>query len=182
MRNFCLLLLVVVFASCQTCTGVGSFTVTRTTATSVVEGSNSPLMDLLPPTVVPPLELNFDLQAELARQDAKGAKAVYLNGLVLQITDDAIESADDTDNFDFLSRIEFYVESTDPDSELSRVRIASLDPVPEGKTELVLDTDDDVDLKPYAQEGIVLTTSGRGTVPSDDVSVEGVVTIEVETL
>jgi hypothetical protein len=57
-----------------------------------------------------------------------------------------------------------------------------MDPVPEGQTSLDLETDDTIDLKPYAQEGIVITTAGEGTVPQDDVSVIGTVTVEVQTL
>ncbi len=175
------IVLAFVLTGCSTCTGVGDFTVTRETGESIVAGSTSPLNDLLPVKVIPDLDLDFDLEAELARQDAKGAKEVHLNGLVLQITDTRRPDGDE-DDFDFLDRIEFRVASADPGSDLEEVVIANLESIPEGVDELELETDSEIDLKPYAEEGIVLTTSGAGSVPPDDVSVRGIVTIEVETL
>jgi hypothetical protein len=171
----------VITAGCQTCTGVGDFTVTRDTDEVVIEGQANPLDDVLPVKVVPDLALDFDLQNELEEQDAKGAKAVYLTALELRTTETSLEEGDE-DTFDFLNRVEFYVESADQDSTLEKKRIASMDPVPEGQTSLDLETDDTIDLKPYAQEGIVITTAGEGTVPQDDVSVIGTVTVEVQTL
>lgn len=177
-----LLLFVVAFvAGCQSCAGVGAFTVTRETAEVTVEGQANPLNDLLPVEVIPEMALDFDLQNQLEKNDAKGAKAVRLTDLVLKTTDTSLEEGDE-DNFDFLNKIEFYVESADENSDLQKKLIASMDPVPEGKTELQLDTDESINLKPYAQEGIVLTTAGEGSVPSDDVSIVGVVTVKVETL
>lgn len=176
-----LIAIALLFTGCQNCTGVGSFTVTRDTEEVIVEGSNSPLNDLLPANVIPALELDFDLQGELEQQDAKGAQAVYLNGLVLRITETSLAEGDE-DDFDFLERVEFFVESADRSSDLERVSIAILDPVPDGLTELDLETDDSINLKPYAQEGIVLTSSGRGEVPPDDVSIAAEVTIEIDTL
>lgn len=174
--------LIFLLSGCQSCTGIGSFSVTRDTEEVIVEGTNNPLNDLVGVDVIPAMNLDFDLQNELAKQDAKGASGVFLTGLVMTTTDTARATEDDIDQFDFLNRIEFYVESTSPSSTLEKKLVASLDPVPEGQTELVLETDESVNLKPYAEEGILLTTEGAGTVPDDDVSIVGTVTIEIKTL
>ena len=179
MNRTLLLLGFIACTSCRACTGVGDFEVTRETAEVVIDGTNNPLNNLLPIKVIPDLELEFDLDSELEKQNAKGARRVHLTGLVLRITDTR-RPAGDEDDFDFLDRIEFYVSSVD--ESLPERLLASMDPVPSGREEIELDTDAELDLKPYAEAGIILTTKGKGSVPPDDVSVIGVVTIEVETL
>lgn len=164
------------------CSDLGAFTVEQSTGEVLVEGNNSPVNDLLPASVLPPLALDFDLQSELEERDADGAKGVYLEALTLQTTDTAKADADDDDNFDFLNSIEFYVESRREGTELERVLIGSVDPVPTGQTTLDVEVDSTINLKPYAQEGMRLTTSGNGSVPEDDISIEGNVIIEVEVL
>ena len=158
------------------CSGVGDFDVTRETDEVVVEGMTSPLETLLPVKVLPDMDLEFDLQSELAAQDADGAHAVRLSGLEMNITETLVGEGDE-DDFDFLENIEFFVESAKADSDLPRVRVANIDEVPSGVESIQLDTDESVDLKPYAEEGILLTTSGEGTVPPDDVSIKGTVTV-----
>lgn len=165
--------------SCESCTGVGDFEVTRETEEVVIDGMTNPLNDLLPIKVVPDMSLEFDLESELEQQNAKGAKSVHLTGLVLRVTDTA-RPVGDEDDFDFLDEIEFYVASTD--RSLPEKLLATSNPVPRGQSEIELSTDSDLDLKPYAEAGIILTTKGEGRVPPDDVSVVGVVTIEVQTL
>lgn len=162
------------------CSDVGSFTVEQSTGEVIVEGNDSPLNDVLPDNVLPPLALDFDLQSELEERDADGANAVYLNALTLETTETAVADADDEDTFDFLDTIEFYVESRQEGSDLERVLVGSVDPVPTGRKMLDVDVDDTIDLKPYAQEGMRITTSGSGSIPPDDVSIEGNVVIEVE--
>ena len=172
--------LVLATAGSTGCSDLGSFTVDQSTGEVFVEGSSSPVNDLLPPNVLPPLALDFDLQSELEERDADGAEGVYLNALTLRTTDTAVADADDTDNFDFLDRIEFYVESRREGTELERVLVGSVDPVPEGLETLDVDVDSNINLKPYAQEGMRITTSGNGSVPPDDVTIEGDIVIEVE--
>lgn len=97
----------------------------------------------------------------------------------MNITETLVGEGDE-DDFDFLENIEFFVESAKADSDLPRVRVANIDEVPSGVESIQLDTDESVDLKPYAEEGILLTTSGEGTVPPDDVSIKGTVTVTIE--
>ncbi len=162
------------------CSDIGNFTVEQKTGEVLVEGSNSPINDLLPDNVLPPLGLDFDLQSELEERDADGAEGVYLNALTLTTTDTAKADETDEDNFDFLSKVEFYVESRKSGTELERVLVGSVDPVPTGVETLDVDVDNTINLKPYAQEGLRITTSGNGSVPPDDVTIEGNVVIEVE--
>ena len=162
------------------CDNIGSVTFTETSQEAVVDGgglgSALPVNDLLPP-----MRLNVNLEEELDQQDAGPAEAVYLEALSLQITDTARPEGD-TDDFDFIDEVEVYVESRQDDSELERRRVATLSDVPEGATTVDFQTDSDVDLKPYIEQGVLLVTEGSGEVPDDDTSFEAVVTMRAELL
>lgn len=160
---------------------LGSISFTEESGESVVEGSANPLNMLLPAEVFPPLRLNINLQQELDAQNATGAKAVNLRALKLKITDTERPSGD-TDDFDFLSKATLYVESTKSGTTLERKQIATIDPVPSGQTEVAFDVDDSVDLKPYIEEGMRLTSSGSGSVPPDNVSLKAEITVRVRLL
>ena len=175
-----LMMIVLIAAFAASCSDVGNFTVEQSTGEVRVEGSNSPINDVLPDNVLPPLGLDFDLQSELEERDADGADGVYLDALTLTVTDTAKADENDEDNFDFLNSVEFFVESRKQGTELDRVLVGSIDPVPAGREILDVDVDNSINLKPYAQEGMRITTRGNGSVPPDDVTIAGDVVIEVE--
>lgn len=160
----------------------GSFTVTRESGESVVEGQSSPLDDVLPTRVIPSMRLEFDLQSELEERDAGAAKAVFVESIELVVTDSRKEGPEDVDNFDFLDNIEVYIASRKDDTSLEERRIAVRDPVPEGRTSFQLDVESDIDIKPYVEEGVRLTTRGSGELPEDDVSIKAVVTLRIRVL
>jgi hypothetical protein len=127
------------------------------------------------------IPLEIDLASETGRRDTGPADAVRLTEMTLAITSTA-RPPGDSDDFDFVDRIEIFCESTMSGSRLSRVKIADLQPIPMGVTELDLDTDRSVDLKPYVEEGARITSTASGTVPPDDVTFDGHLVILVETL
>ncbi len=160
------------------CDNIGSFDITEESQEVVVDGGPS-LGNLPVNNLLPPVPLTINLQEELEERNADGAQAVYLTDLRMEITDTAI-GQNDEDNFDFVDTIEVYVESRDANTSLEPRQIATLNDVPEGQMEVTFDTDEDVDLKPYIEEGIRLTTEGQGSVPEDDTSLRAIVTVTVE--
>ncbi|MEM1347491.1 MAG: hypothetical protein AAGI01_02975, partial [Myxococcota bacterium] len=71
---------------------------------------------------------------------------------------------------------------TQSGSTLPRVLLAEIDPVPDGRTTLSFDVDDTLDLKPYVEEGMRLSTQGEASVPEDDVTLKAVLTLRVRVL
>jgi len=176
---FVLIICVLPFASCASCKP-GSFTIERKSAESVVDGSPS-VLGLPVVNVLPPMKIDFDLQQELESHDAKGAKSVFLQDLTLKITDTK-QPDGDTDNFDFLDHVDVYIESTKDGTDLEKVKIASLADIPSGSQTATFAVEQDVDLKPYIEEGVRLTTKGQGQAPEDDTSLLADVTVLVKVL
>ena len=156
--------------------GLGSFSFTEESGETVVEGEGA-LGSVLPNGALDVFRLDINLEQELEKRDAKGAKAVYLTDLELQITDTEQPSGD-SDNFDFLDSITIDVAA---DGQETR-QLAVLDPVPEGQTTVALDVDDTIDLKPYIESGMRLETNASGNRPEDDTSLKVVATIRVQVL
>ena len=153
----------------------GSFTFEEESQEVTVEGGG-PLVDL-PGNALSVLKLNVDLEQQLEAHDADAAKAVYLEALVLEITDTEV-GENDTDNFDFLDDVTIYVSA----EGLERKQLAIVDPVPEGKQSVSFDVDSSIDLKPYIEEGMNLETEATGNRPEDNVSFKAVSTIRVDVL
>ena len=105
--------------------------------------------------------MEVDLEEELAEQDASSARSVYLRELYFEMTEDSEKR-----NFDFLDDITIRVSSRKPGSDLPEVDLAWRDPVPEDQDGFALDIDEDLDLKPYAEEGLRLNTRVSGSSPS----------------
>lgn len=175
-RTLCLLLtLALVSLGCGD-GGIGSFTFTEDSQETTVEGAGM-LGGVLPDSAIDVFKLNINLEQELEKRDAKGAKAVYLTELELRITDTE-EPEGDTDNFDFLDSITIDVAADDLESR----QLATLDPVPEGERSVFLNVDDEIDLKPYIEAGMQLDTNASGSRPADDTSLKVVATIRVKVL
>lgn len=158
--------------------GFASFALGYDTAEQQVDGN--PLGGLLGNAIDVPIPLDVDLAAETAARDTGPAQHVHLTELRLDITETA-EVAPDTDDFDFVDRIEIFVESSQSGSALPRQRVASLEAVPRGARSISL-TPDDVDLIDYLREGARLTSSASGTVPPDDVTFAGHLELAIEVL
>lgn len=141
------------------CGDFASFTFTEESDVITIEGSSGLLADLMPTRI--PLEV--DLEQELEEQDASGAESVHLIDMQFEMTDDT-----DEPDFDFIDEITITVASRDDDSDLPERELAWSDPVPEGEDQFHLEVDDDLDLKPYAEEGLRLRTQANGTSPDED--------------
>lgn len=118
-----------------------------------------------------PVTFAVDINAEAARLDAT-VRSARLQGFTLAITDTACPEKD-ADDFDFVDRIQIYIQSTRAGSTLPRVLVADLQDVARGTETLSLNIDGGVELLHYIREGAVLTASMRGRRPPDDVSVVG---------
>lgn len=145
--------LVAVLAGCG---DFGSFTFTEESEEIEVDGQGiTGDLGLLEFDI--PMDIN--LQQQLQRQDASGARSVHLIGLRFEMTENT-----DEETFDFLNEIEIYA---DADGQ-SRQLLADRDPVPEGQEQFELEVNDELDLKPYAEAGIELETEANASQPSDD--------------
>lgn len=169
--------------SITACNGnFGDVTFTEESQEALVMGASGNILSMLPTqNLLPPLRLQIDLEEELQSQDAGPAKAVYLDALSLEITPTA-QPEGDTDNFDFIDTVDVYVESTSENSSLQKTKVATLADVPTGQTSVDFNVIEGVDLKPFVEEGIRLTTSGSGEVPPDDTTLKAIVTIRAEIL
>ncbi len=178
--KYALIPLIMLLTSCGG--NLGSFTFTEESQEALVMGGGNGLLEQLPTqNLLPPLSLDINLENELEQQDAGPAQAVYLDALSLDITPTS-EPGDDTDNFDFIDSVDVFVESTQNNSSLMRQKIAELKDVPTGQRTVDFTIIEGIDLKPYVEEGVRLTTEGSGEVPPDDTSLKAVVTIRVDLL
>ena len=142
------------------CPNFGSFTFTEVSDVIEVEGQNAigsgtPLDDLIDTRV--PMEVN--LQQELEEQDASSAESVHLIDLYFELEDDS-----DEEDFDFMDEITITV-SSDNHAE---AELAWKDPIPDGEERFELERDEDLDLKPYAEDGLRLNTDASGSAPEED--------------
>lgn len=154
------------------CGDLGSFTFTETSQAVTVQGSGLGQLPVDNP-FGEALRLNVNLDQELEKQDADGAKAVYLDGLDLRITEDS-----DGRDFDFLDQLTFYASAEGMDKR----QVAIIEDVPNGQSRISLDTDDNVNLKPYVEEGMRLEAEAEGSVPDDDTTLEAIATIRVKVI
>ena len=94
-----------------------------------------------------------------------------LSRLELAITDSRRPSSD-VDDWSFVEEIHVFVKSSKSGSTLPRVEIAQVQ-APGAVTTMTFEVDEGVDLKPYVEEGSVVESEARGTLPADDVSYDG---------
>jgi len=142
------------------------------------ESFSCTLNDFLDRASIAPFTLDIDVAKETNARDTGPARRLELASLVLDVTATK-RPAGDTDNFDFLQKLEIFVESAQAGSALPRARVAVLDPVPRGATHLDVTTDRSVDLLPYTNEGAKITSSAKASAPCDDTSFNGLVVVRV---
>ena len=159
--------------------GIGAFSITEESAEAIVMGAATPID--LPINIFPPLQLDIDLESELAAQNAGPASGVFLTGLQTVITESS-QPEGDADDFDFVESVEVFIESRQEDSSLRQRKIAEITSVPDGQTTLDFMVEEDVDLKPYVEEGARLITKGSGEIPPDDTSLKAIVTLRITLL
>lgn len=125
-----------------------------------------------------PFALTVNLDQETKARGTGPAQSAGLVALSFQLTR-LPNPPRSTDNFDFVDRIEIFVESTKSGSALAKQKVADLIPVPKGQTKIELQCYPSVDLVPYINEGARISSSASGRVPSNDMTFDGLVTIEV---
>lgn len=126
------------------------------------------------------IPLDIDITAEIEAMDTGPVDSISLSELRLEITDTE-RPAGDTDTWEFVTSIQVFVRSTKPDSNLSRLEIATKE-FPGAVERFNFTVDESIDLKPYIEEGAVVESVGRGNVPSDDVWYVGHAVFTVHTL
>ncbi len=137
-----------------------------------VQGSGLPA----PLATLFPLPLDLDLSAEIQEQTTGPIDRVSLRTLTLTITDTA-RTGSDTDDWSFVEEIHVFVRGT----TLPRVEIAAASN-PGAVTTLAFTVDGSVNLQPYVAEGGVVESEGRGTLPADDVTYDGLAVFTVHPL
>ncbi|CAN5249486.1 hypothetical protein BH11MYX1_BH11MYX1_14720 [soil metagenome] len=162
---------VVALAGC----GIADFDVSQDVPEQAVQGSNIPA----PLGALFPLPLSLDLAQKIKAQNTGPIGTVTLSSLALTITK-TDEPAGDTDDWSFVTSVEVFVESTKSGTTLPKVKIASVSAP--GAVQVMNFKVENVDVKPYIDEGSQVDTSGTGMVPSDDVSYDGVSTFTVHPL
>ncbi len=124
-----------------------------------------------PLAVLFPLPLDLDLSAKIKEQETGPIDSVTLSSLTLSITATDRPSGD-TDDWSFVEEIHVFVKSRQSGTTLPRVEIAHV-ASPGVVTEMKFICDQHIDLDPYVNEGSVIETMGKGTIPPDDVSYDG---------
>lgn len=134
-----------------------------------VPGSNipTPLGGLFP------LPLSLDLSQQIKSRDAGPVDSITLASLVLTIR----QPSDGSMTWDFVSKVDVFVESSKSGSTLPRTQIATVSD-PTG-LEMTFDVEESVNLKPYVEEGSRVSGTGSGDAPSRDVSYDGVAVFTV---
>lgn len=156
--------------------GIADFDITQPVPEQTIPGSSlpGPLADLFP------IPVNLDISQQIKAMDTGPIDSVTLSALELTITK-TDEPSGDTDDFSFVSSIEVYVASSASGSTLPRVEIAHATS-PGAVQTINFDVDSGVNLKPYIDEGSVISGEGSGTAPADDVSYDGNGTFTVHPL
>ncbi|HNN96439.1 MAG TPA: hypothetical protein PKI03_29395 [Pseudomonadota bacterium] len=125
-----------------------------------------------------PFSLNINLAQETQARGTGPAQSAGLKALSFRLTN-VPNPPRSSDNFDFVDRIEIFVESTKSGTSLTKQKVADLLTVPRGVQTLSLQCYPNVDLVPYINEGARISSTAAGKVPPQDVTFDGQITIEV---
>lgn len=155
--------------------GITDFDIEQPIPEQRVQGSPipGPLQGLFP------IELDLDLQQAIEKQDSGPIDSITLSSLSLAITA-TDRPGGDTDDWSFVDEIRVFVRSSAEGSTLPRVELANVT-APGAVTTLEFEILG-VNLKPYVDEGSVVESEGRGTLPSDDVTYDGLAVFTVHPL
>lgn len=148
--------------------GIADFDIEQPIPEQRVQGSGLPA----PLAALFPLPLDLDLSAEIQKRTTGPIDSVNLTSLTLTITP-TDRGSGDTDDWSFVDEIRVFVASSMAGSNLPRVEIAST-VAPGAVTTIEFTVEASVNLQPYVEEGSVVESSGRGRLPSDNVSYDGV--------
>lgn len=149
--------------------GVVSFDVIANVPEQTVMGN--PIGGLLPSFLPNPFTLNVDIQAETQKRNTGPATSANIKAIQFQSTPHASPSG----TFDFVDAIHIFVEAP----MLEKKEVASLDPVPKGKTTIDLAPVSGLDILPYVSAGATLSAAATGRQPAKNFTFDGTVTITV---
>ena len=160
---------------CAGCSDLVDFDISQAMPEQRVQGSPLPG----PLAALFPLPLDLDLAAEIEERDPGPIDSITISSLSLSITDTA-RPGGDADDWAFVESIRVFVKSSRQGSSLPRVEIASVS-APGAVTTLTFQVTD-VNIKPYVDEGSIVESEGRGTLPPDDVTYDGAAVFTVHPL
>jgi hypothetical protein len=141
--------------------GIADFDVEQAIPSQTIQGSGVPM----PLASVFPIPLTLDLESKIKSRETGPIDSVTLKSLTLNVTSS-------TGNWSFVQSIDVFVESTKSGTTLPKVKIASVG-APGAVRTLAFKVEDDVNLKPYVDEGSKVESSGSGTQPTEDVTFDG---------
>lgn len=125
-----------------------------------------------------PFALTINLEQETKARGTGPAQSAGLKSLSFRLTN-VPNPPRSSDNFDFVDRIEIFVESTKSGTSLNKQKVADLLTVPRGASTLNLQCYPTVDLVPYINEGARISSTASGKTPAQDVTFDGQIAIEV---
>jgi hypothetical protein len=160
---------------CAGCGDLVAFDIEQALPEQRVQGSPLPG----PLAALFPLPLDLDLAAEIEKRDPGPIDRIAIASLSLSITDTA-RTGGDIDDWAFVESIRVFVKSSRQGSSLPRVEIASVN-APGAVTTMTFQVTG-VNLKPYVNEGSIVESEGRGTLPPDDVTYDGAAVFTVHPL
>jgi hypothetical protein len=147
--------------------GIADFDVEQPIVEQRVQGTGIPA----PLAALFPLPLDLDLSAEIKKRTTGPIDSITLSSLSLTITPTA-QPDGDVDDWSFVDEIRVFVKSSRAGSSLPRLEIAHAT-APGAVTTLEFEIVADVNLKPYVDQGSIVESQGRGTIPADDVTYDG---------
>ena len=154
--------------------GFGSFSITEESGEKTVEGSGVRAPSGTPlDEAFPQLGFNIDLQEQLDQRNAGPAQAVRMKSFQLRITESS-----EGQNFDFLDSMTIFVDAENQ----AKQRIAWIEDVPEGQRRLDFTTDQEVNLKPYIEQGMTLKTEAKGRPPENDTPIKAKTTLIIDVI
>lgn len=162
------LLVVALLCGC----GTQDFTIEQDLPAQTVPGDA--LGGLLGSVFPQAFKLSIDLKAEEQKHDTGPASHVFLQSMSLAVTPHGAPAG----NFDFLDGIHLFAAAMNTPDQ--KVEIAKKDPVSKGLTTIDFEVIPKVDLIQMVQQGVEITATAAGRKPSQDVSIDGHVVIDVK--
>jgi hypothetical protein len=147
--------------------GIADFDISQPIIEQRIQGSGIPA----PLAALFPLPLDLDLSAKIKQHDTGPIGSVTIASLQLTITATARPQGD-TDDWSFVDEVHVTVRSSRENSTLPKLEIASI-AAPGAVATMRFNVNEAVDLKPYVDEGSVVESTGKGTIPADDVTYNG---------
>ncbi len=156
--------------------GITDFDIDQPISEQTIQGSSIPG----PLAALFPIPLSLDLTAKIKERETGPIDKITLSTLSLTITA-TNKPAGDTDDWSFVDEIDIFVESTKSGTTLPKIQIATASS-PGAVQTIKFTVDEEMNIKPYVDEGSKVESSSSGRLPADDVSFDGDSTFTVHPL